>query len=295
VAEVAVTYYELAALDLELDILQRTVVQQQRALEAIVEQKQAGRASELGVQQFTAQVARTKALERSIRQRITEAENRMNFLIGSFPRPVQRTTAAIDTARANRTIAALPGQLLQYRPDIRQAEQELLAARADVRAARAAFYPGLIVAGGYGVQAFDPELLFTTPQSIAYTALGGLVAPLVNRNEIRARFNAADAEQVNALLTYQRTVLHAFMEVHNGLARIENLKAAARERAGETEALRGAAATASELYRSAKATYIDVLLAQQGALAAEIELVETLKQLRVAHVDIYRALGGGWR
>lgn len=295
VAEVANTYYELVALDRELGILEKTLAQQTSALEAIEEQKRAGRANELGVQQFTAQIGHTRALERDTRQRITEAENLMNFLLGRYPQPVKRDTAALLDFGQSVLGGVAPAQLVQLRPDILQAEQEVLAARADLKAARAAFYPGLTLGGGYGVQAFDPALLFSTPSSLAYTAIGGLVAPLLNRNQLRAGLQAANAERTAALLNYQRTVLNAVMEVNNGLARIENLNAAAAHRSTQTQALRAAAVTADELYRSAKATYLDVLLAQQGALAAEIELVETQKRQRIANVDLYRAMGGGWR
>lgn len=295
VADVAVAYYELVALDNELDIIRETATKQREALDVIIEQKLAGRANELAVQQFEAQLLGTQALEKELQQRVVESENLINFLLGRYPQAIARDRGALQAPLPADPAVGLPPQLLRNRPDIRMAEHELLATRFDLKAARAAFYPNLNLMAGYGFQAFRTDLLFETPSSIAYQAVGSLVAPLVNRNALKARFNAASAQQLEAMHAYQQRILGGYVEVVNSLSNLRNLREAVDLKRRQSEALQRSVATSRELYRSAKANYIEVLLAQQNALAATIELIELSKRQRHATVDLYKALGGGWR
>lgn len=295
VADVAVAYYELVALDNELDIIRETATKQREALGVVMEQKLAGRANELAVQQFEAQLLGTQALEKELQQRVIESENLINFLLGRYPQAIERDRGALQAPLPADPAVGLPPQLLHNRPDIRMAEHELLATRFDLKAARAAFYPNLNLMAGYGFQAFRTDLLFESPSSIAYQAVGSLVAPLVNRNALKARFNAASAQQLEAMYAYQQRILGGYVEVVNGLSNLRNLREAVDLKRRQSEALQRSVATSRELYRSAKANYIEVLLAQQNALAATIELIELSKRQRYATIDLYKALGGGWR
>jgi outer membrane protein TolC len=158
ISDLASAYFELVALDHSLDVLQQTVKRQQEALSVVHLQKLAGRANELAVQQFAAQLASTRALEQETARRIAEAENQINLLRGSYPQPVGRSKAATLSEVGATVRAGVPSSLLQNRPDIRQAELQVQAAKFDLKAARAAFFPSLSITAGAGFRAFDPKL-----------------------------------------------------------------------------------------------------------------------------------------
>ena len=224
IAEIATSYYELLALDNQLAIVRQNIELQTNALELVKLQKESARTTELAVQRFEAQVHNTRSLQYSIQQRITETENRINFLMGRYPQPIVRNDALFNTLVPIAVQAGVPAQLLQNRPDIRQAEQNLAAAKLDIQVARANFYPALRITGGAGFAAFKPGLLFTTPESMLYSLAGDLVAPLVNRNGIKAVYGNANAVQIQAAYQYERTILNAYVEVANQLANIRNLE-----------------------------------------------------------------------
>ena len=295
VAEIASSYYELLALDNQLAIVKQNIEIQSNALELVRLQKQAARVTELAVQRFEAQVHNTRSIQYGIQQRITEAENRLNFLAGRFPQAVARNDAAFDSLVPATVAVGLPPQLLQNRPDIRQVEQRLLAAGLDVQVARASFYPSLRLAGAVGLEAFRPRLLLTTPESMLYSLAGDLVAPLVNRNGIKAVYGSANAMQAQAAYQYERTVLNAYVEVSNQLANIGNLTRSYNEKALEVQNLNESVAIATDLFRSARAEYTEVLFTQRDALESKFDLIETKMQQLHATVQAYRALGGGVR
>lgn len=295
VADVAVAYYELVALDNELQIIRETVNKQREALDVIQQQKEAGRANELAVQQFEAQLLGTLAFEKELQQRVLETENLINFLLGRYPRPIARDIDALRAPSSADPAIGLPTQLLSNRPDVRASEYALLATRFDLKAARAAFHPNLNLVAGFGYQAFRTDLLFESPSSIAYQVVGSLSAPLLNRSALKAQFNAASAQQLEAMYTYQQHILRGYLEVVNELNDLRNLGEAVDLKRQQSETLQRSVGTSRELYRSAKANYMEVLLAQQNALQANIELVELSKRQRFAAVDLYKALGGGWR
>ena len=169
-----------------------------------------------------------------------------------------------------------------------------MAARFDLKAARAGFLPNLNITAGYGYQAFDPTLLFESPSSIAYHLVGGLFTPLLNRNALKARFREASAQQLAAVSAYQQRIITGHVEVMNELSNLGKLREAGDLRRQRNDVLQASVDVSRELYRNAKAGYIEVLLAQQNALSANLELVEVQKRQRFALVDLYKALGGGW-
>jgi outer membrane protein TolC len=165
----------------------------------------------------------------------------------------------------------------------------------EVEAAKAAFLPSFTITAGAGFQAFDPAFLFLTPASIAYNALGGLVAPLFNWNALEAQQRNATAEQVRALTQYQQKIVNAYMEVANELFHINNLRELDSLKLQQRNVLQESVDIATELYKSAKATYLEILLAQQSSLQAQLELMQIKKRRQIALVNLYKALGGGWR
>ncbi|WP_442499535.1 efflux transporter outer membrane subunit [Methylobacter sp. sgz302048] len=294
VADVAVNYNELLALDNELDIIRQTIQKQQEALEVVKLQKEAGRANELAVQQFRAQLLNTQALEKQRLQQITEAENRLNFLLGRYPQPIERKMEVLLEAVPQQIASGVPSQLLANRPDVREAEHQIEASKFDLKAARAAFFPNFNITATLGYQAFNPEFLFQTPASLAYSLFGTVVAPLINMNALKAQFNTAKANQLTAMYNYQKTILNGYVEVSNELANIKNLEQIHAQKKQQSEALKKSIETSDELYKSARATYLEVLIAQQNALQANLELIDVTKRQRISTVKIYKALGGGW-
>lgn len=294
VADVAVNYNELLALDNELDIIRQTIQKQQEALEVVKLQKEAGRANELAVQQFRAQLLNTQALEKQRLQQITEAENRLNFLLGRYPQPIERKMEVLFEAVPQQIASGVPSQLLANRPDVREAEHQIEASKFDLKAARAAFFPNFNITATLGYQAFNPEFLFQTPASLAYSLFGTVVAPLINMNALKAQFNTAKANQLTAMYNYQKTILNGYVEVSNELANIKNLEQIHAQKKQQSEALKKSIETSDELYKSARATYLEVLIAQQNALQANLELIDVTKRQRISTVKIYKALGGGW-
>jgi len=189
--------------------------------------------------------------------------------------------------------------LLQNRPDVKpdvkQAELELKASDLDIDVARARFYPSFSIFAGLGFQTFDPKYIVTTPASLIYNLAGELVMPVINRAAIKAAYASAGAHQVQAAYNYERTVLNAYIEVANQLSKLENLRQSYERRNRQVEALTASVDIANSLFLSARADYMEVLLTQRDALEARMELIETKVQQMRAYVDVYRALGGGWR
>jgi outer membrane protein, multidrug efflux system len=178
-------------------------------------------------------------------------------------------------------------------PEQRASRKELSATKLDVMAARADFYPALRLTAGFGLNAYDASLLTETRASLLYNVAGDLVAPLINRNAIKAAY--ANAAQMQAVYDYERTVLTAYVEVSNQLSNIENLRNSYALRSQQVEALTSSITISNKLFRSARADHMEVLLTQRDSLGSRFELVETQKQRMSATVDAYRSLGGGWR
>lgn len=145
-----------------------------------------------------------------------------------------------------------------------------------------------------GFQAFKPEFLFLTPASITYNAIGGLMAPLVNRNALKANFSYAKANQLSAMHHYQKSIIVGYTEVVNQLSAIENLEKLHTLKKEQTQVLNNSVEMSTELFSSGRASYLEVLLAQQNSLQAKFELINVNKRQHIAVVNLYRALGGGW-
>ncbi len=295
IAEIANTYYDLVALDVELNIIDSTIKIQENVLEIYKVQKQAGVANELAIKQFEAQVLNAKSLAYELLQKIKENENKLNFLLGRFPQTITRDKLSFNTQFAPIIKAGLPSHLLKNRPDIKKSEFDLLASKMNVKAAKAAFYPSFVITGNAGFQSFNTEFLFSTPQSIAYGVLGNLTAPLINRSAIKAQFNNAKAYQLEALFQYQKTILNAYIEVANELSNIHNLENIYVLKSKEVAMLDTSIDIASDLFKSGRANYYEVLMTQRTALQSKLELIATKKRQYNSSVNVYKALGGGWQ
>lgn len=293
-AEIASSYYELLALDNQLDIVRKNIDIQNNALKIVKMEKEATRVTELAVKRFEAQVLKTQNLQYGIQQKIVETENRINFLVGRFPQRVVRSNQSYDTLIPEIMKTGLPAQLLANRPDIRQAELDLSAAKLDVTVARANFYPSLSISASLGLQAFNPAYLMKLPESLMSSLIGDLAGPLINKNAIKATYYNANAKQIQAVYNYERTILNGYIEVANQLSNISNLEKSYDLKSREVDALNQSTTISNRLFMSARADYMEVLLTQREALESKFELVETRMNQMHAMVSIYRALGGGW-
>lgn len=294
VAEIAESYYELLGLDSRLAILQAMIGIQENAFGAVKQQKEAGKATELAVKRFEAEVLKNRAELSLVHQRIIESENHLNFLAGRYPQHIQRDSSGFEQLMLDRVHAGLPVELLRNRPDVRKAEYELVASGLEVKAAAARFYPSLDLSGALGLETFTLSSAFDTPESVVYSAVAGVAAPLINRSAIKAAYNGANAEQVAAIYDYQQTVLRAYVEVVNQIAEIQNLNQAYLRKSEQVRALSESVAITGQLYSNARADYTEVLLTQRDALEARLDLIELKQRQLAAFVRAYKALGGGY-
>lgn len=295
IAEVANSYYELLALDNQLAIVRQNIDLQKNALEIVKVQKDAARVTELAVQKFQAEVLKSQSMEFDILQNIKETENRINFLLGRYPQEIARDKSDFLSPLPVTVTAGIPSQLLSNRPDIKQAELALAAAKLDVKVARTEFYPSLDISATIGLQAFKPSYLATFPESILYSLAGYLAAPLINRNAIKAEFYSANARQLQAMYNYERTILNAYLEVSTQMSGISNLEKSYELKSKQVDALTRSIDISNDLFKSARADYLEVLMTQRDALDSKLELIETRKQQLNAIVNIYAKLGGGWK
>ncbi|REA61360.1 TolC family protein [Dyadobacter luteus] len=293
VANVASLYFELINLDTELNIIKKNINLQKTAVETIGVQKEAGRANELAVRQFKAQLLNTQSLEIDVNQRIIAAENQLNLLLGRFPQKITRSTV-VQQSFPQQVQAGIPTQMLRNRPDVKQAELEMLANYEDQHAARLAFMPSLNITAMLGFNAFKSSLIFN-PGSIAYNALGGLTAPLLNRKALKAGQKRAEAASLESLYNYNKSILTGFQEVSTSLNRIENSRKITEFKREEVAVLQQAVTTSRDLFVTGYATYLEIITAQKSVLEAELTLANVQTDQYLALIELYRSVGGGWK
>jgi multidrug efflux system outer membrane protein len=261
----------LLTLDNQLAVVQRNARLQQDALKLMRIQKQAGRATELAVQQFAAQTLRTESLAYEARQGITETETRLNQLLGRYPASIQRGTTLPAAGLVDKLGVGIPAAALRHRPDVRQAEAELAA----------------------GLNAFRADLLFD-PSSVVFGVVGGLAGPILNRAAFRADLRRAVAGRNETYYRYQQALQTGYRDVVIGLRGLENYRAIVDLRAREAAQLRSAIETSNELYLAGYASYLEVVTAQRSSLEAELSLANARRDQLLQGILLYQALGGGW-
>lgn len=299
VADTAENYYELAALDKRLEFLNQNIEIQQRSLEVAKAQKEAARGTELAVQRFLAEVRKNESQRLIVKQQIIEVENRINFLVGRYPQAVDRAKWDLIKLDSQMLSVGVPADLLMNRRDVRAAEHEVAASGLDILVARARFFPRLDLTARVGTEAFNPRYLLD-PGAFVAGAAGEMIAPLINKKALQADYMNANARQLQAVYNYQRTILNAFTEVVNSMAKVDNYGRSVAIKQEQVTALEESVDVAYTLFSSpigeefAKVEYVDVLLATRDLLEARTALIETKQQQLTAIIDAYRALGGGY-
>jgi len=295
IAEISATYYNLMVLDQEMLIITENIKLQESALEIVEAQKETGKSNELAIELISAQVLNAKSLMMEVKQSILMEENKLNFLLGRYPSPIVRSTFNPDTEISKLPETGIPSDMLANRPDIKAAEYELRAQRADVRAAKAAFYPTLTLNGNVGYQSFNAALLFESPASIAYNVAGGLIIPLINRRTLKADLMLSKASHKEAYLNYEKTILKSFTEVYQLTLQLENYKQMQALKNEQVEVLEKSVSTSKDLFAYNRATYLEIITAQQNYLRSQIELLDIHYQKTLTNIHLYKALGGGWK
>lgn len=289
VADVAENYYLLLALDYKLSVMQQYISLQQDAVRIARIQKEADADTQLAVEKFDAELAKAQADEYLLRQSIVETENNLNLLLGRFPQTIQRTKVDFLQLPMPTTAHSLSTQLLLQRPDVIQAEHQLKAAKWDVETARKEFLPSFNISAAIGLNAFNPKYLFKLPESLAFNALGGLTAPLINKKAIQANFAQADALQIEALYNYDKTLLTAFIETSTLQSKISNIKLLQQFKQKQNDALVRAVSAAQKLYLNNRATYLEVIDSEREQLDCKMELIDAKSQQLSTLIEMYSA------
>jgi multidrug efflux system outer membrane protein len=292
VADVASAYFDLRDLDAELEISRRTRATFQDTYDLFSRRLAGGAASALETARAEALLANASAQIPALEQRIVARENQITLLLARAPGPVPRGGALTEQSMPPVVPAGLPSALLLRRPDVRAAEQSLVAANANVGVARAAFYPTLSLTGFFGGQSAGLTDLFTAGRTWSIGA--NLLGPLFKGGRLRAEERVAHAQFDQALVSYERAFTRALGEVSSNLVAIEKLAAEETERERSVHATREAVRLATLRYESGLSAYFEVLDALQLLLPAETALVQTRRDRLSAFVSFYRALGGGW-
>ena len=288
VADVAENYYALLALDYKLLVMQQYIALQKNAVRIARIQKEADADTQLAVEKFEAELAKAQADEYVLRQSIIETENNLNLLLGRLPQPMARAKSDFLQLPMPATAHALSTQLLLQRPDVVQAEHALEAAKWDVETARKEFLPSFNLSAAVGLTAFNPKYLVKLPESLIFSALGSLTAPLINKKAIQANFSQADALQIEALYNYDKALMTAYIEMSTLQSKITNLKQLRQFKQKQDEALMRAVSAAQKLYLNNRATYLEVIDSERGQLDCKMELIDTKLQQLSTLIDMYR-------
>lgn len=292
VAEVAAAYFDLRELDAELDITRRTAAGFTNTLDLFQRRLRGGTASALETTRAEALLANASAQIPLLEREIVATENQLNVLLGRMPGPIARGASLSEQPLPPEIPAGLPATLLLRRPDVRAAEQQLIAANANIGVAEAAFYPSLSLTGLLGVQSSELSELFGAGRTWSIQA--GLLGPIFNAGRLRNQRRIAVAEFDIARVQYEQSITEALSDVSTSLVTLQKLAEAEAQRQRAVRVNQEAVRLVTLRYDSGLSAYFEVLDAMQQLFAAESALARTRRDRLFALVQFYRALGGGW-
>lgn len=293
ISSIAATYYQLLALDAQLVITKKTIETRESSVETITALKNAGQVTQVAVDQNIAQYNNAKALQVDLEAAIFRTENTLSILLGKTPQRFNRST--LDGQNINSDLKlGVPLTLLRNRPDVMAAEYGLIQSFELTNVARSNFYPSFTLTGSSGFQSLDLGELISA-NSIFANIIGGVAQPIFNQRRIKTQHEVAKAQQEQALLNFKKSLLVAGNEVSNALYTYHAETKKFEFRQNEVEALRNAESNSEELLKYGYATYLDLLTARQSELSAELNVIDSKLQQLLSIVNLYQALGGGWK
>lgn len=293
IAEVATNYYQLMALDAQVKLAEETLTNRNKSIETIIALKDAGNVNEVGVKQTEAQKYATEIIISDLRNAIVLVENTLSILLGEAPQKIARSTFEDQVLPAN-VSTGVAAALLRNRPDIIAAEYNLISDFEMTNVARSSFYPSLTITASGGFQSIDLKEWFSANSFFA-NVITGLTQPVFNQRQIRTRYEVAKANQQRSYLEFEQALLNAGREVSDALAQYNNETNKISIREKQVGALKSAADYSDELLTYGMVSYLEVLTAKDNALNTELNLIDNKYQKFNAVIQLYRALGGGWK
>jgi outer membrane protein, multidrug efflux system len=294
VSNVATAYFTLRELDLALDVSNKTLAARQDSLRLTSVLAKNGSASTLDVRQSEQLVYTAAETIPDLERQIAQQENFLSILLGRNPGPIPRGRPLTEQPNPPAIPVGLPSQLLERRPDVREAEETLVAANAEIGVAKAAFFPSISLTGTAGYESFALNNLFTHSQRM-WNGAASLTQPVFAGGALRAGKRLAEAQKQEMLLTYQQTIMNAFQQVSNSLMAYQK----GREFREQQELLTAAAEDADRLskvlYQHGGTSYLQVLTSENNDFSAQLNLAQAQLNERLALVQLYNALGGGWQ
>jgi multidrug efflux system outer membrane protein len=294
VENLATAYFQLREYDLELDIAKRTLASRQQSLKLAETLEQGGATSLVDVRQAQQLVEEAAEAIPQTEQGIAQAENQISVLIGENPTDIPRGRAITEEPLPATVPAGLPSQLLERRPDIRESEEALIAFNARIGVARAQLFPQISLTGNGGVESIGLGNLFDWAAR-TWNWSAAATQPIFNAGSLRANVRLAQAQQQQALLTYEQTLQTAFREVADSLSAYQKFRQFREHQEALAIAARDAAHLSDIRYRGGATSYLEVLTNETTFFSAELNLARARLNERVALVQIYNALGGGWQ
>ncbi len=292
VSSVATGYIQLRALDRQLDIARATAGTLGQAARVQQVRFEGGASPESDYRQAQSQYESAAAQVPDLERQVVRQENLIRTLLGANPGPIPRGNA-IDDLKIPELPAGLPSSLLERRPDIRQAEQNLVAANADIGVARAGYFPQISLTGLFGVESAKVSDLFKGP-SKAWSGASAATLPIFTAGRVRSQVEQAEANQRQALYAYQKAIISAFSDFEGALVDRAKFEQAREEQARNVEALKRFRDLAVLRYQEGATIYLEVASAEQSLFSAQLQLVSIQSQLFQSYVNVYRAMGGGW-
>src|SRR5215217_857889 len=293
VGNVAEAYFDLRQLDLQIEITKRTLKAWDETVRISRIKLDQGAISKLDLDRFEAERANAAAQLADLERQVVQKENQISLLLGRKPAQVARGIALTEQMMPPDIPAGLPSDLLRRRPDILQAEQDLVAATANIGVAQATRFPQLSLTGALGIA--NPQLNSFAP-GVAFTqyASASIAGPLLNATSLGYQVQVAEARTRQASLQYEKTIVTAFREVEDALIATQKSREQRVAQEAQVAALRSAFELADLRYKGGRASYLDVLTAQRSLFDAELALARTRRTQLVSVVQLYKALGGGW-
>jgi multidrug efflux system outer membrane protein len=294
VANVATAYFQLRALDSQIEIAKRSLASRQQSLELTRVLLTHGGASDLDVSQSEQLVYTASESIPDLERQIEQEENVLSILLGQNPGPIPRGLPITEQPASEAIPAGLPSELLQRRPDVRQAEDNVVAANAQIGVAKAAFFPSISLTGTGGLESNALNRFLSAP-SQTWNAGLSITQPVFEGGRLRSGLSLARAQWQESVLSYQQTVQDALEQVSNSLVAYQKDREFRGQQELLTEAAQRSDALSLVLYKQGGASYLQVLTAETNYFAAELNLVQAQLNERLALVQIYEALGGGWQ